>query len=343
MSSSSKKDFVLDYRSNRIRIARIDARHSPTKLDAVLELANDDDAEVADSIRRFAGAKANGYLSGSCATYPEGRFFKKVKIDCPKGKEAETLIEALRTEVNVDPNVVSAATLFADTGAEAEPSKLNKKEAILCGAPKEQLTALQDSLLERGIFPNSLEIGSIGIIGALKDISGWGDSSGPILYLEIEEDFSTLMIIGSNGVEMSRAIDSGSNEIAEAVKNELSLKDIESAEKLLASQDFDFGPMATQILRRLLRELQSSIGFYEVQTGQSISKILCQSGKGSAKWLLGSLSELLNLESLSFDLDAWLTERGVELAGEEVKNTVDVSWLGLLAMAVDLNAKGSAS
>jgi len=205
------------------------------------------------------------------------------------------------------------------------------------------LTALQDSLLERGIFPNSLEIGSIGIIGALKDISGWGDSSGPILYLEIEEDFSTLMIIGSNGVEMSRAIDSGSNEIAEAVKNELSLKDIESAEKLLASQDFDFGPMATQILRRLLRELQSSIGFYEVQTGQSISKILCQSGKGSAKWLLGSLSELLNLESLSFDLDAWLAERGVELAGEEVKNTVDVSWLGLLAMAVDLNAKGSAS
>jgi len=343
MSSSSKKDFVLDYRSNRIRIARIDKRHSPVKVEAVVELANDDGSKVAESIRRFAGVKSSGYLAGSCATYPEGRFFKKVKVDCQKGKEADSLIESLRSDVKVDPDLVSAATLAAETGVEAAPSQLNKKEAILCGAPKDQLMMLQDSLLERAIFPNTLEVGTIGIVGTLKDISSRAGASGPVLYLEIEEKFSTLMIIGPKGIEMSRAIDSGTDEVAEAVKSELGLKDTASAEKLLASKDFDFGPMAPQILSRLLRELQSSIGFYEVQTGQSISRLLCQSGKGSAKWLLGSLSELLNLEPLSFDLNEWLGERGVELANEEVKSTVDESWLGLMAMVIDFETKGKAS
>ena len=57
------------------------------------------------------------------------------------------------------------------------------------------------------------------------------------------------------------------------IQAELGLKDEDSARKLFYSNTFDFTEMGPSLLRKLLKELQASTGFYEVQTGQTIGQL----------------------------------------------------------------------
>ena len=68
----------------------------------------------------------------------------------------------------------------------------------------------------------------------------------------------------------TRPIPQGLESMIPVVQKELGLKDEESAKKLFYSNTFDFTSMGNALIKKLLKELQSSIGFYEVQTGQSV-------------------------------------------------------------------------
>lgn len=336
MISARKNHFIVEYRPTAIRAARVSSSSSPSVIEEVLELDLTHDAPVADQVRSFAGAKASGYLQGSCAVYPSRRIVRHLRIEASKGKEAAFVIDYLKSNAGVDPETFAAFCLSAEDGRDADLAAFNKKPVLLCGAPKEDIAAVQNELLGHGVYPGRLELGTIGSIGVLKEVLGEGDGGAPMLFLEINDDCTNAVIVGPKGVEMARRIDCGATHLATALREEMNLKDDAAAEKILVSRDFDLGPIAPKILRKLLRELQSSIGFFEVQTGYSVSRVFCVKQGRKLDWLESSVCDLLNLKPLTWRFSDWLEERGITFGSKQVASKVDETWLGLVSLLLDL-------
>lgn len=338
MISARKNHFIVEYRPTAIRAARVSSSSTPSVIEEVLELDLGSDATVADQVRRFAGAKGSSYLQASCAVYPSNRIVRHLRIEASKGKEAAFVIDYLKSNAGVDPDSFAAFCLSAEDGRDAELSAFNKKAVLLCGAPKSDIAEVQNELVNFGIYPGRLEFGTIGSIGVLKEALGEGDGGAPMLFLEINGDCTNAVIVGPKGVEMARRIDCGASHVATALREEMNLKDDAAAEKILISKDFDLGPIAPKILRKLLRELQSSIGFFEVQTGYSVSRVFCIKQGRKLDWLESSVCDLLNLKPLKWRFKDWLEERGITLGSEQVASTVDETWLGLVSLLLDLES-----
>ena len=116
------------------------------------------------------------------------------------------------------------------------------------------------------------------------------------------------------------------------MQKELGLRDEEAAAKLLFSNTFDFTGMGNALVKRLLKELQSSIGFFEVQTGQSISQLVCSVIPPNCGWLSSTLSSSLGVGLMQLDLKPWMDQQGIRLAAEVMPDGVPESWIGLLGL-----------
>ena len=110
------------------------------------------------------------------------------------------------------------------------------------------------------------------------------------------------------------------------------MKDEESAKKLFYSNTFDFTGMGPLLVKKLLKELQSSIGFYEVQTGQSVGQVICTMLPAKLAWLDGAIASALGVSSTKLDLVAWLQSRQVTIPEGVAPDGVDLRWLGLLSL-----------
>jgi hypothetical protein len=110
------------------------------------------------------------------------------------------------------------------------------------------------------------------------------------------------------------------------------LKDEESARKLFYSNTFDFTGMGPQLIKRLLKELQSSIGFYEVQTGQSIGQVICTLLPAKLGWLENAIATALGVAALKFDFNPWLQARQIGVSDHAAGAGLDRRWFGLLAL-----------
>ena len=337
MISTRKKNYIVEYLPTTIRAARLSSRVSPLSVEAILEVERGEDESANKEIRRFAGVKSNGFLNGKCSVYPANRIIRKLRVDSPKGREADFVLDFIRREENVNPNDLKAYCLSAGNGCDRELEECNKQDILVCGALKTEIEEIQKDLLGNGIFPQTLEIGSVGIIGVIMDMMTWANLTEPLMFLEIERDFTTAIILGPSGVEVTRRIEFGSSNIATALKEEMNLKDEAAAAKLLSSKDFDFGSMAHNLLRKLLRELQSTIGFFEVQTGQTVSSVFCLRREGRLDWLENSVCHLLNVDRFDLDVGDWMESKGISFGSKASISNLDLSWLGFLALMCDFD------
>jgi hypothetical protein len=139
-------------------------------------------------------------------------------------------------------------------------------------------------------------------------------------------------------VEASRPIPQGLDAMVPIVQKELGLKDEESARKLFYSNTFDFTGMGPLLIKKLLKELQSSIGFYEVQTGQSVGQLLSTQLSPKLSWLDTAIATALGVTSLKVDPVPWLQSRQITVPEALTKNAQDARWLGLLGLMAHYNA-----
>ena len=186
--------------------------------------------------------------------------------------------------------------------------------------------------MEWGIYPETLEIGSLTALGGLKNYFQWKKIRNTTLVLEISPDNSNIFILSGSQIDIARPIPYGLTSMFPTIKSELGLKDEESAKKLFYSNTFDFTEMGPALLKKMLRELQASTGFYEVQTGQAIGQIYLTLLPTNFNWMHNTLSRALGVDMLHIDYPGWLkhlgltTEEGVQL------ETLDSRWLGLFSL-----------
>jgi Tfp pilus assembly PilM family ATPase len=342
--SKKTKGFFVEMNETSVLLARTTSASVPLEIEELKECPLGDDAALSEALKQIQPKKApSGYLHAVVGIYPPRRLVRKYTLELKKMKEAGYMADVFTSQLRIEQDKYTLAMLNATDGADYDLAKANQKEVIFCGVPNEDITSTQETLLKMGFFPERLELGTVATLGALVDTLAFEKSKTPTLVLDVGNDTTHSFIVSAAGVEASRPIPQGLEAMVPVVQKELGLKDEESARKLFRSNTFDFTGMGPLLIKRLLKELQSSIGFYEVQTGQSVGQVICIQLSPKLSWLEGALASSLGIASLKFDPLPWLKSRNVTVPDALSKTAGDFRWFGLMSLMVQYNShNGSA-
>src|SRR5262249_31754357 len=150
--------------------------------------------------------------------------------------------------------------------------------------------------------------------------------------LEITPETSQVFILRGTQLDLARPVPLGLNSMFPIVQQELGLKDEESARKLFYSNTFDFTEMGPALLKKMLKELQSSTGFYEVQTGQTIGQIHLSLLPKNLSWMSTLLARSLGIDVLKVEYPQWLRSLGIEPAAGCELAALDGRWLEVFGL-----------
>jgi hypothetical protein len=341
--SKKTKGLFVEWNENSVLFARTTSVSAPMEVEELKEVALGDEAGLAEALKHLQPRKPpSGYFHAVVGIYPARRIVRRHTLELKKMKEPSYMADVFAQQLRIEQDKFTIAMLNAGDGADYDLAKASQKEVLFCGAPNEEIIATQEALLAAGIFPERLELGSVATLGALVDCLSFEKSKTPTLVLDVGNETTHSFIISGNGVEASRPIPQGLEAMVPVVQKELGLKDEESARKLFRSNTFDFTGMGPLLIKRLLKELQSSIGFYEVQTGQSVGQVLCIQLSPKLSWLEGAIATSLGISTLKFDPVPWMRSRRVVVPDSLSKAAGEFRWFGLLSLMVHYNSQNGA-
>lgn len=344
MLSSKSKGFFVEVSPFSVLAVSASSSASPCALESIKEFpSNNGLTELRNYTQNTLGAGKNKrFAMARCSVYPESRFYRRHTIEsAAKAKDVSYFTDLMANSFRIDPAKNIAAVINAQDGSDFDPSQpmAAQKEVLVCGAGKTDMGHEQDSLVEAQIYPVTLELGTLSTLGGLIDYLRWKKEEQPVLVLEITPESANLFIVSASQVDIARPIPYGLNSMFPTIKEELGLKDEESAQKLFYSNTFDFTEMGSSLLRKMLKELQSSTGFYEVQTGQSIGHIFLSILPRNLGWISQVLSRSLGVKPLTIDYKNWLLARGVTAPDTIALEQLDGRWLGLMSMLITFEGK----
>jgi hypothetical protein len=342
--SQKTKGFFVERNDHAVMLARTSAPAAPFAVEEMVECPPNDAAALEQAIKQLQPKKGpSGYLHAVVSIYPPKRLVRRHALELKRVKEPGYLAEVCSQQFRIEQDKYTIAILNSVDGSDYDPAKPGtQKDVIFCGLPNEDVEASQTALLQTGIYPERIELGSVSMIGAVADYLEHSKSKTPTLVLEIGGDATHSFIVTAAGLESSRPIPQGLDAMVPIVQKELGLKDEESARKLFYSNTFDFTGMGPLLVKRLLKELQSSIGFYEVQTGQSVGQVLITQLPPKLVWLEAAVTNSLGIASMKIDPLVWLESRKVTFPDALAANAKDLRWFGLLSLMANYNVANAA-
>jgi hypothetical protein len=340
--SSKTKGYVLERGEQTTLLARASALHAPLVLEELREFDTADEAALQGALKALRPEKSSSYAHAHCAVSPPSRFIRRATLDLKRVKEPGYLAEVATGQFRIDPETNAISVLNAADGLDFDSARpAAHKDVLFCGLPSSDVVRMQSEFVRAGIFPERLELSSMAALGAIIDFLKFSDSGKPTLVLELGAQQTQTYIVSSRGVEATRPIAVGLDAMVPVVQKELGLKDEDSARKLFFSNTFDFSGMGASLCKRLLKELQSSLGFYEVQTGQSISQLICPVLPAKLVWLEAVIAAQVGVSVLKPEVQPWLNSRRITL-GEGVPATgLDARKFALLGLLLSANPAAS--
>ncbi len=333
--AAKTKGFFLQQDEHSLLMARTSAPTAPFVVEEMIECPVGDAPAIADAIKRLKPKKSKSrYLHATCGVHPVRSLLRRATLEPKRLKEPNYLGEILTGQFRIEPDKYTVHVLNASDGGDFDLTKATQKDVLFCGIPADDIVAIQDGLLASGIYPEDLQLGSVSTLGAIVDYLKFTGSKTPTLVLEVDSTTTHSFIVSASGIEATRPIAQGLDAMVPVIQKELGLKDEESAKKLFFSNTFDFAGMGPLLVKKLLKELQSSIGFYEVQTGQSVGQLLCTSIPRKLTWLDGVIASSLGISSLQCDFAPWLQARQISVPDGLPVGGLDARWLGLLSLMV---------
>jgi hypothetical protein len=340
--ATKSKGFCVEIGEHSTLLARLNQAEVPIVIEELKELPSTDSDGINEWIKNTDGKGATGYAHATCGIYPAKRVVRRHTLDLKRVKDPAYFNEVYSQQFRIEPEKYTMRALNPGDGSDYDSTKAAQKEVLFCGLPADDVIAAQDRLLEHGIYPERLELGTLASLGGMVNYLKFKQNKSPLLLLEIGEETTQSFILSADGVDISRPIPSGIAAMIPVVQKELGLKDEESAKKLFYSNTFDFTSMGLTLVKKLLKELQSSIGFYEVQTGQSIGNLLCTQLPGSLTWLGATMagSGALGVPALKVDMIPWLESLQIKLADGVAPNPPDERWVGLFSLIASYHSDG---
>jgi len=331
--SGKSSGYFVDINEYSTLVARTNSLATPLVVEKVEELPDLALAGLGTALDSFAGPRrAGAYRHGVCGVAPERRFIRRASLEAKRAKDPNYLEEVLTTQFRAEPDKMMLTIHSAADGSSLDPAMAAGKEVVFCGSYSEDFVTAQAGLLGAGFFPERLELTSVATLGGLQGLLARQAVQAPTLVLEIGRDTTHCYIVSPAGVDLARPIPHGINSMIPVAQKELGLRDEEAASRLLFSNTFDFTGMGPNMVKRLLKELQSSIGFFEVQTGQSIGQLYCSLMPTSFTWLGSTLAGALGVGQIQLDLKPWAEAQGIKFAPGVADDGIPPSWLGLLSL-----------
>lgn len=341
--SAKHRGLFVEIGEQRALIASATGFDLPLTIEAVKELPKPSLAQIAGAIDEVIGKNRKaGFRHTVVGVHPRQQFVRRASLDPKKMKEPGHLNEVLTSQFRVEADKMTLALIAASDGLELDPSNPATKDVIFCGSQSEDFVKIQADLLQAGIFPERIELGAVAALGGYVSLLAAQGVKAPVLILSLGAEETMCYIISASGVDLARPVPFGVNSMIPAVQKELGLKDEEAAARLFFSNTFDFAAMGPALIKRLLKELQASIGFYEVQSGQSIGHLFCGALGDNLKWLPDALASSLGVSVLEPQIQTWLQAQGITLGAGVPKDALNLSWIGLLGLiARHQNAGGA--
>lgn len=338
------KGFFIDINGEAVLMARTSSPDTPLVIEETREIPAADVAAVQQAVKDLLGKRSSsGYMHAACGIYPPHRVVRRVTLDLKRIKDATYFPEICTQQFRLEEDKCTLAVINAADGSDYDTGKITtQKEVIFTGGTNDELLEAQQKLLALGVFPERLELGTVSAAGALVNYHAFAQIKAPTLMLEMDADSTQSFIVGSGGLDVSRSIPHGFGAMISVVQKELNLKDEESAQKLFYSNTFDFTNMGSLLTRKILKELQSLIGFYEVQTGQSIGQVLCTQMPPKLAWLGGSIAKEMGVELLKLDFTGWLKSREISFSSSAEPSERDARWLALFGLMIYYDANAAA-
>ncbi len=336
MLKPKTKGLYIDVSEFSILAVRTSGYKLPIIVEEVAELPIATDCHP-DDVRAFleqlVDFKGANYYVSRCGVYPKDRFLRYYEAESStKVKKPDFLSEVLQSEFNVDPVTNRVSILDARDGSDFDIEKGLTKQLVFCGGPTVAFQEVQNQLLSYGVYPDRLELSSAATLGGVCDYARFNGLDAPILCVELTSEVANVFIINGGRVEVARPVPFGLDSIYPLLQRELGLKDEASARKLFYSNTFDFAEMGPKLLRRMVKELQATAGFYEVQTGQTIDRVFLGVLPQNLGWIAKTVSDSLGLEILQPNIEAWLESLNVKMGeGVEVAN-FGSRWLGVFSL-----------
>ncbi len=331
--SHKPKGFFVELNDHAVMVARTSGPTAPFAVEEMLDCAPHDPAALKEMLGRIQPKKSpSGYLHATVGIYPGKRLVRRHTVEPKRVKEQAYITELCSQQFRIEDDKYSLAILNASDGVDFDTARGTQKDVVFCGLPIEDAQGTQAMLLESGIYPERLELGSVATLGGVVDCLAFNKAKTSVLVLEVGADATHSFIVTANGIEASRLVPQGLEAMVPIVQKELALKDEESARKLFYSNTFDFTGMGPLLVKKILKELQSAIGFYEVQTGQSVAQVLTTQLSPKLQWLDTAVSSALGISSLKLDPVAWLESRQVSLPENLVKQAQETRCFGLLSL-----------
>jgi Tfp pilus assembly PilM family ATPase len=330
--AKKSKGFCVEIGEYTTLVAKLSQSDAPYLVEELKEFPTTDIGAITDWVKTTDGRGSTGYAHATCGIYPAKRIIRRHTLDLKKIKEPAYFSEIYNQQFRVESEKYTIKPLNPEDGSDYDMVKATQKEALFCGLPSEDIINIQDKLLEQGIYPERLELGTVAMLGGMVNYLKFKQNKSPLLVLEIGEESTQSFIISADGVDISRPIFSGIAAMIPVVQKELGLKDEESARKLFYSNTFDFTSMGGALVKKLLKELQSSIGFYEVQTGQSIGAVFCTQLPVSLGWISNTMAAQLGVPTLKMDMLPWLDSLNIKLAEGVTLGAPEERWAGLFSL-----------
>lgn len=336
MLKPKTKGLFIDFSEYSVLAARTSGYKLPMVIEQIAELslkADQDPKEVEDFFHELVNFRGASYFVSRCGVYPDQRFVRYYEAEsASKVRDLAFLKSTLNSEFKIDVGNSDIAILDARDGADLEIEKASTRRLLFCGAPNESFLAEQKRLLGFGIYPERLELSSITTLGGVSDYARFSNITTPILCFELTARCANIFILNRGQVDVARPVPFGLDSIYPLLQRELGLKDADSARKLFFSNTFDFAEMGPKLLRRITKELQATTGFYEVQTGLTISHAFLSVLPKNLNWISRTIADSLALEILKPSLESWLESLRIKLGDGVEVVSLGARWMGLFSL-----------
>jgi len=343
MLKSKTKGLYIDVSEFSILAAKTSGYKLPIVIEDLTEIMikpGQDPEDIRAELEEFIDFNGNDYLVSRCGVYPDSRFVRFFEAESVnKIKDTKHLTEVLKTQMNIDPDKNNVSILDARDGSDFNFEKALTKKIIFCGASQEDFQKVQDQLLSYGVYPDEMALSTVTTLGGICDYARFTNLQNPLLCLEVTAESANIFIQSKGQLEVTRPVAFGLDSIYPLLQRELGLKDEASARKLFFSNTFDFAEMGPKLMRRMIKELQASTGFYEVQTGQTIDRIVISVLPKNLAWIGQTVSEALGLEVVKPDLESWLESLNIQLAENVDVSNLGARWMGLFSLMGEYNLR----
>lgn len=302
------------------------------EVDALEVVPVKDEEAVTKAVSRLGGFAHGQYVQAHCNVYPTTRSFHRHKMPSAKTAENGAYFTKVATEdYQMDPKVYRVALGTPETGSAIKVGKDSASHVLFLGAREQELRSEQERLLGYGVYPLSLQLGTMGTISGLLDYCEQTECDQPLLFIEIGFKNTHLFVL-HKGVHFSRHIHLGLESMYPQLMEELGFEDSELVQNLIFSNTFDFSEVGPRLLKDILKEVQSCVTYYEAKRGQSISFLFMSLLPESLQWAPSVLSQSLGIKPLDIHYSNWLSASKITFADKVNVGKINDTMMGLLGL-----------